>query len=95
MVFVYKLVSGAEELKDECFLASTRGCTIQLLKFADAVAIRKHILDEADRWCSKESTRRGRCPLTGGFAAKWHRRINSYDSGSSEPSGSAAKWHHI
>ncbi|KAL0913081.1 hypothetical protein M5K25_016514 [Dendrobium thyrsiflorum] len=24
------------------------------------------------------------CPLTGGFAAKWHRRINGYDSGPSE-----------
>ncbi|KAL0915899.1 hypothetical protein M5K25_013366 [Dendrobium thyrsiflorum] len=28
---------------------------------------------------------RGICPLTGDFAAKWHRRINSYDSGPSEP----------
>ncbi|KAL0921499.1 hypothetical protein M5K25_008577 [Dendrobium thyrsiflorum] len=28
---------------------------------------------------------RGTCPLTGGFAAKWHRRINGYDSGPSEP----------
>ncbi|KAL0927648.1 hypothetical protein M5K25_001843 [Dendrobium thyrsiflorum] len=25
---------------------------------------------------------------TGGFAAKWHRRINGYDSGPSEPSDS-------
>ncbi|KAL0921895.1 hypothetical protein M5K25_005840 [Dendrobium thyrsiflorum] len=30
---------------------------------------------------------RGTCPLTGGFAAKWHRRINGYDSGPSEPGG--------
>ncbi|KAL0925382.1 hypothetical protein M5K25_003707 [Dendrobium thyrsiflorum] len=37
---------------------------------------------------------RGTCPLTGDFAAKWHRRINGYDSGSSEPSVSAARWHH-
>ncbi|KAL0910112.1 hypothetical protein M5K25_021052 [Dendrobium thyrsiflorum] len=28
--------------------------------------------------------RRGTCPLTGGFAVKWHRRINGYDSGPSE-----------
>ncbi|KAL0920097.1 hypothetical protein M5K25_009207 [Dendrobium thyrsiflorum] len=28
--------------------------------------------------------RRGTCPLTGGFAAKWHRKINGYDSGPSE-----------
>ncbi|PKU83505.1 hypothetical protein MA16_Dca024305 [Dendrobium catenatum] len=27
-------------------------------------------------------------------AAKWHRGINGYDSGPSEPSGFAAKWHH-
>ncbi|KAL0918185.1 hypothetical protein M5K25_010179 [Dendrobium thyrsiflorum] len=26
----------------------------------------------------------GTCPLTGDFAAKWHRRINGYDSGPSE-----------
>ncbi|KAL0910339.1 hypothetical protein M5K25_021312 [Dendrobium thyrsiflorum] len=31
---------------------------------------------------------RGTCPLTGGFAAKWHRRINGYDSGPSEPGDS-------
>ncbi|KAL0923832.1 hypothetical protein M5K25_004611 [Dendrobium thyrsiflorum] len=36
----------------------------------------------------------GMCPLTDSFATKWHRRINSYDSGPSEPSGSTAKWHH-
>ncbi|KAL0903968.1 hypothetical protein M5K25_026034 [Dendrobium thyrsiflorum] len=34
-----------------------------------------------------ELNRRGTCPLTGGFAAKWHRRINGYDSGPSEPGG--------
>ncbi|KAL0907829.1 hypothetical protein M5K25_022271 [Dendrobium thyrsiflorum] len=34
------------------------------------------------------SRRRGTCPLTGGFAAKWHRRINGYDSGPSEPGDS-------
>ncbi|KAL0916047.1 hypothetical protein M5K25_013529 [Dendrobium thyrsiflorum] len=28
---------------------------------------------------------RGTCPLTCGFAAKWHRRINGYDPGPSEP----------
>ncbi|KAL0911688.1 hypothetical protein M5K25_019843 [Dendrobium thyrsiflorum] len=33
-------------------------------------------------------SRRGTCPLTGGFAAKWHRRINGYDSGPSEPGDS-------
>ncbi|KAL0925357.1 hypothetical protein M5K25_003680 [Dendrobium thyrsiflorum] len=33
-------------------------------------------------------TGRGTCPLTGGFAAKWHRRINGYDSGPSEPGDS-------
>ncbi|PKU77891.1 hypothetical protein MA16_Dca005723 [Dendrobium catenatum] len=37
---------------------------------------------------------RGTCPLTDGFAAKWHRRINGYDQGPSEPSGFSAKWHH-
>ncbi|PKU79830.1 hypothetical protein MA16_Dca016275 [Dendrobium catenatum] len=37
---------------------------------------------------------RGTCPLTGGFAAKWHRRINGYDPRLSKPSGFAAKWHH-
>ncbi|KAL0915975.1 hypothetical protein M5K25_013448 [Dendrobium thyrsiflorum] len=31
---------------------------------------------------------RGTCPLTGGFAAKWHRRINGYDSGPSKPGDS-------
>lgn len=31
--------AGAEELKDDCFLESTRTCTIQLLNFGDAVAI--------------------------------------------------------
>ncbi|KAL0917857.1 hypothetical protein M5K25_012958 [Dendrobium thyrsiflorum] len=30
----------------------------------------------------------GTCPLTGGFAAKWHRRINGYDPGPYEPSDS-------
>ncbi|KAL0912808.1 hypothetical protein M5K25_016216 [Dendrobium thyrsiflorum] len=37
---------------------------------------------------------RGTCPLTDSFSIKWHRRINSYDSEPSKPSGSAAKWHH-
>ncbi|KAL0917620.1 hypothetical protein M5K25_012694 [Dendrobium thyrsiflorum] len=32
--------------------------------------------------------RRGTCPLTDGFATKWHRRINGYDSGPSEPGDS-------
>ncbi|KAL0915606.1 hypothetical protein M5K25_016035 [Dendrobium thyrsiflorum] len=32
-----------------------------------------------------QSQRRGTCPLTDGFAAKWHRRINGYDSEPSEP----------
>ncbi|KAL0909853.1 hypothetical protein M5K25_020759 [Dendrobium thyrsiflorum] len=31
---------------------------------------------------------RGTCPITGGFDAKWHRRINGYDPGPSEPSDS-------
>ncbi|KAI0511399.1 hypothetical protein KFK09_012029 [Dendrobium nobile] len=31
--------AGAEELRDECFLESTRGCTVQLLNFANVVAI--------------------------------------------------------
>ncbi|KAL0910155.1 hypothetical protein M5K25_021099 [Dendrobium thyrsiflorum] len=31
---------------------------------------------------------RGTCPLIGGFAVKWHRRINGYDSGPSEPGDS-------
>ncbi|KAL0918509.1 hypothetical protein M5K25_010518 [Dendrobium thyrsiflorum] len=35
------------------------------------------------------SAGRGTCPLTGDFAAKWHRRINGYDSGPSEPSDSS------
>ncbi|KAL0921452.1 hypothetical protein M5K25_008526 [Dendrobium thyrsiflorum] len=39
------------------------------------------------RYLSKQ-LRRGTCPLTGGFAAKWHRRINGYDSGPSEPGDS-------
>ncbi|KAL0923865.1 hypothetical protein M5K25_004645 [Dendrobium thyrsiflorum] len=30
---------------------------------------------------------RGTCPLTGGFAVKWHCRINGYDPGPSEPGG--------
>ncbi|KAH0462758.1 hypothetical protein IEQ34_010333 [Dendrobium chrysotoxum] len=37
----------------------------------------------------------GTCPLTGSFAVKWHCRINGYDPGPSEPSGIAAKWHHV
>ncbi|KAL0910383.1 hypothetical protein M5K25_021360 [Dendrobium thyrsiflorum] len=36
----------------------------------------------------KAHTRRDTCPLTGSFAAKWHRRINGYDSGPSEPGDS-------
>ncbi|KAL0922596.1 hypothetical protein M5K25_006592 [Dendrobium thyrsiflorum] len=37
---------------------------------------------------NKMNPGRGTCPLTGGFAAKWHRRINGYDSGPSEPGDS-------
>ncbi|KAL0926163.1 hypothetical protein M5K25_004556 [Dendrobium thyrsiflorum] len=37
------------------------------------------------------NSRRGTCPLTGSFVAKWHRRINGYDLGPSEPVCIAAK----
>ncbi|KAL0907839.1 hypothetical protein M5K25_022282 [Dendrobium thyrsiflorum] len=41
-----------------------------------------------------EFMRCGTYSLISDFAAKWHCRINGYDLGSSEPSGSAAKRHH-